>query len=194
MELFLSYFKKNLVCEQCHGQVRLFTRRKLCSLCSKYHSEHYFCSKCLKRLIFKKASLKNKEICTFCNELLEKEQEASKQVSLVSKSFTETTLDSFGEEIILPTLSSFLKNLTEGVALVQKDPLKEYQVTARIGSGFSSTVFRGYLRSSGEEWALKRTKYSSFDEKKALVEEIGLLKMSKHPNVIRCGTCYEYKK
>ena len=64
----------------------------------------------------------------------------------------------------------------------------------KIGQGGSATVFKAVNRQTRGIIALKRVKNIKEELKQRVINEIGIMQLSVHPNVIRYNNCYEYSK
>jgi len=101
--------------------------------------------------------------------------------------------DDLDEENVANLISSkqYKKLMKNKVKVSMKDPLKEYVISSRLGDGGS--VFRATNKKTGQEVALKRVKFQEKDQKTQILNEISILQLSKHENIIECYKAFEYK-
>jgi len=97
----------------------------------------------------------------------------------------------FGMEGLRPpellSAAKLRREQAKAVVLVRENPTKYYGKAKRLGSGASGIVYSMVEKTTKKKFAVKVT---SAEHPDSIREEISLLNMSKHPNVIACHATY----
>ncbi|OMJ90284.1 hypothetical protein SteCoe_7398 [Stentor coeruleus] len=167
MNLIKSYFKSDSRCYKCGHIFALTSTRRICKIC-----KNIFCKNCSISLHHKYLGLlKSKR---FCNDCFKVTPES------ISLSSYET----------LPKQKDFSKTLKSKLKIKHKDPNKDYKIIKEIGSGAVGSVYLAQKEKSEELYALKVINLSPNFEKTRAMNEIGLMQLSTHENVIKCYSAY----
>ncbi|CAF0785211.1 unnamed protein product [Didymodactylos carnosus] len=70
------------------------------------------------------------------------------------------------------------------------NPHTKYQKTEKIGQGASGTVYIAIELSTGEEVAIKQMNLASQPKKELIINEIMVMKLNKHPNIVNYKDSY----
>lgn len=209
MELLTTYLRKPTVCTNCNNYLKFFSKRRRCKVCSNLELENVFCKNC-------SVSLKHKVLwpfntsrfCNPCHDRLKDENRSSLecQRSQVDINDPESPclrlmtdspyMDSSDEEIAPKLMSSkkFKQLVRHNVKICLKDPMTEYDLVSILGEGSGGAVYLANHKKTEKAVALKRIKINEREQKKQVLNEIGLLQLSKHNNIIECFKAFEHKK
>jgi serine/threonine protein kinase len=94
----------------------------------------------------------------------------------------------------LPTSREFSKQLKNQVKIIKKDPYKVYTLIEKIGKGATGNVYKAQNCQSGEIVALKQIELSRQFSKEKILNEIGMMMISSHPNILECFCAFEYQQ
>ena len=94
----------------------------------------------------------------------------------------------------LPKRKEFSKILKSRVKILKQDPLKLYTLINRIGKGATGYVYKVQNNSNGKLVALKQIEPKKQFDKNKIINEIGIMMLSFHPNIIQCFEAYEHNQ
>jgi Protein kinase domain len=176
MDVIKTYFKQDSKCNECQSTFSISKKRRKCKLCSNCYTEKIFCKNCSKAVRHKYFwVLKSKRYCNHCYEALPTESKSE-----------------FSED--LPNYKEFSKILKSKVQIIKHDPLKDYSFIKKIGEGAVGSVYKAQNNTSGTEVALKKIELSKCFEKNKAINEIGIMQLTVHENIIECIAAYQYNK
>eukprot|EP00744_Colponema_vietnamica_P014309 GILI01020032.1.p1 GENE.GILI01020032.1~~GILI01020032.1.p1 ORF type:complete len:517 (+),score=109.31 GILI01020032.1:115-1665(+) len=91
-----------------------------------------------------------------------------------------------------PKLHEFQSELQTTANFLEADPIAQYDVIKKVGEGASGSVYICKDRATGQQFALKSVKVRKESELQDIRNEIALMKLSEHPNVVRCFETYAF--
>ena len=176
MDFIKSFFQQNAKCNGCQCNLTVSMKRRQCRICSNFDIDLFFCKQCSQVIRHKYLKIfKSKRYCNTCYEL-------------------QTIHRRSGTAETLPARLDFHKKLKNTVKIIKQDPLKDYSFISKIGEGSIGSVYKAQNISSGALVALKRISLSKCFEKTKVINEIGLMQLTVHDNIIVCKAAYEFKK
>lgn len=99
-----------------------------------------------------------------------------------------------GSAEILPKKNEFSKKMKNAVKIIKGDPLRDYFIVEKIGEGATGSVFKAEKINVGGQVALKKIELVKGFDRTRVVNEIGLMQMTLHKNIINCISAYESKR
>ncbi|CAG9318354.1 unnamed protein product [Blepharisma stoltei] len=203
MDPFTTHSRRGSECTNCHYEFTFFSKKRKCKVCKKI-----FCRRC--SLTVKHNVLwpfKSYQFCSPCYQCRRQEGHLSyncrvspepngdMESQLVRLDTDSPCLEESDDENLADLISSkqYKRLMKSKIKLSLKDPLSEYVITSQIGDGGSGSVFRATHKKTGREVALKRVKVTAKEQKNQILNEIGLLQISKHENIIECYKAFEHK-
>lgn len=164
--------KRNLdcACQSCGVAFKTNEKSRKCKICSKSYAEKLFCATC-------SVSVKHRFLGPimrqrFCTDCFTKEQRKQD----------------------LPKFKDFSSIIKKKAKIQKKDPLSQYSVVKLLGKGASGVVFEVQNSASGSKHALKIIQLSSAFNKDRAINEIGLMQMTSHENIVRLEEAFEFDK
>lgn len=91
----------------------------------------------------------------------------------------------------LPKRKDFSSIIKKKATIHKKDPLELYSVFKPIGKGASASVFLVMNKETGLKYAMKVIQLTSEFNKDRAVNEIGLMQMTNHENIVKIIEAYE---
>lgn len=82
----------------------------------------------------------------------------------------------------------------KAIKLIKQDPLKLYSFIYKIGKGSTGCVYKVQEHSSGAFFALKQIEPKKQFSREKIMNEIRMMSISAHPNIVECYSAYEHKK
>jgi serine/threonine protein kinase len=80
------------------------------------------------------------------------------------------------------------------VKIIKKDPYKVFTLIRKIGKGATGYVYKAQNSSTGEVVALKQIELSRQFNKEKILNEIGMMMINNHPNILPCYTAFEFQQ
>ena len=74
------------------------------------------------------------------------------------------------------------------------NPNAIYEFIGKIGKGGMSTVYKAQHKQTGEIVAIKHISTGNEELRKRVFNEIGIMQLSAHPNIIQYKACFEQGK
>lgn len=93
---------------------------------------------------------------------------------------------------MLPSRADFDQALKESVVVLTTDPRQEYREMRKLGEGGAGSVYLVESISTSQKYALKKIKPKNTKQRQQIFNEIALMELSKHPNVLEYYSSYEY--
>lgn len=93
---------------------------------------------------------------------------------------------------VMPSRVEFNEALKESVQLISSDPMIEYKLMGRLGEGGAGAVFLVQQESTGNKFALKKIKPRNDKQRSQILNEIALMELSRHTNILEYYTAYEF--
>jgi serine/threonine protein kinase len=78
------------------------------------------------------------------------------------------------------------------VRIEKVNPESIFEIICQIGEGGTSSVFKAVNKKSGQIVGLKNIKISNQDIREKAINEIAIMQLSQHPNIVQYYLCYEY--
>ena len=176
MDFIKTFFQKDAKCNNCQCNFTVSMKRRQCRVCSNVNIDLFFCKQCSQVVRHKYLKIfKSKRYCNTCYN---------------SQTFHKISVSTERPR----AKSAFNKKLKNTVKIIKQDPLKHYSLLLKIGEGSIGSVFKAEKISSGTLVALKRIFLSDCFEKSKVINEIGLMQLTLHENIIACKSSYEFKK
>lgn len=88
----------------------------------------------------------------------------------------------------------YLQDLKNLVKIQKKDPREDFEFVEKIGKGGYSKVYKALHKQTRRISALKHIKLNKLEDRERVINEIGIMQLSRHSNIIQCLTCYEFSK
>lgn len=203
-------FKLTSKRRKCHTCSNIYIGKVFCRNCS------------VKTLNPTLGYLRPKRYCKKCYEILNTSPEshpigASEEIKeepvevllawksvLESAGITQEDINSHPEQIwgtislmmeglpLLPSSAAFDQALKQSVIIHTTDPLEEYRELNKLGEGGAGAVYLVENITTSQRYALKRIKPKNTKQREQILNEIALMELSKHPNVLEYYSCYEF--
>jgi hypothetical protein len=93
---------------------------------------------------------------------------------------------------VMPSRVEFNEALKETVQLRNSDPMTEYKLMGRLGEGGAGAVFLVQQEATGQKFALKKIKPRNEKQRSQILNEIALMELSRHPNILEYFTAYDF--
>lgn len=93
---------------------------------------------------------------------------------------------------MLPSRADYDQVLKQSVDIHNTDPRVEYRELKKIGEGGAGAVYLVENVSTEQRYALKKIKPKNTKQREQILNEIALMELSRHPNVLEYYSCYEY--
>lgn len=94
----------------------------------------------------------------------------------------------------LPIVKLQRKEREKRLKLTKQDPLKLYTFIHKIGKGSTGYVYKVQETSTGKYRALKQIEPKKQFTKEKILNEIQIMSISSHQNIVECFAAYEFKK
>lgn len=78
----------------------------------------------------------------------------------------------------------------ENSQMIQADPREKYRILTMIGQGAYGCVYQVKDMDTGEDYAIKRITPTSEELKQEILQEIALLKICEHQNILKLYDSY----
>lgn len=95
---------------------------------------------------------------------------------------------------MLPKTKEFEGKLKKQARIKQKNPFDEYIIIKQLGQGAVGQVFEVQDKQTGEKFAIKVIKLVENFEKSRALNEIGLMQLTSHSNIVKFFDSYEVNK
>lgn len=214
---FLSrLFKKSLKCENCLDSFPS-SQIESCTKCRNFYSGQKVCRTCSKtvkrKILF--VTITN-FVCLTCSATKRRSLSQSVAPVELSESFysdfgsschavalKDINFHKFVEDDAksadLPSMREvrciqYLQDLKTLVKIQKKDPREDFEFVEKIGKGGYSKVYKAVHKQTRRISALKHIKLNKQEDRERVINEIGIMQLSRHPNIIQCLTCYEFSK
>lgn len=93
---------------------------------------------------------------------------------------------------VMPSRVEYNEALKESVQLMSADPMAEYTLMGKLGEGGAGAVFLVQQDSTGLKFALKKIKPRNEKQRSQILNEIALMELSRHPNILEYYTAYDF--
>ena len=93
---------------------------------------------------------------------------------------------------VMPSSVEFDEALKESVQLRDTDPMAEYKLMGRLGEGGAGAVYLVQQESTGQKFALKKIKPRNSKQRSQILNEIALMELSRHPNILDYFIAYDF--
>ena len=95
----------------------------------------------------------------------------------------------------MPTQDESQEQLNESTIIKNEDPSQYYEIINKIAVGGFAKVFKVRRKSDGHICALKYTEPKNENERKMLINEIGLMQICQDDSeIIQCLEAFDFKK
>jgi serine/threonine protein kinase len=91
-------------------------------------------------------------------------------------------------------LKQFRQDLKTLVKIQKNNPRDFFNFGRKIGEGGFSKVFQVTHKETSKVSALKQIKIDKNERKNDVINEIGMMQISRHANIIECFSCYQFEK
>lgn len=95
---------------------------------------------------------------------------------------------------MLPKTKDFMSKLKKQAIIKKKNPFDDYLIIKLLGQGAVGQVLEVQDKQTGEKFAIKAIKLAENFEKSRAVNEIGLMQLTSHPNIVKFWDAYEVEK
>jgi len=93
---------------------------------------------------------------------------------------------------MLPSRADFDQAFKESVVILTTDPRQEYRLTSKLGEGGAGAVYLAENINTSQKYALKKIKPKNLKQRSQIFNEIALMELSRHPNVLEYHSSYEF--
>jgi hypothetical protein len=93
---------------------------------------------------------------------------------------------------MLPSRADFDQAFKESVVILTTDPRQEYRLTSKLGEGGAGAVYLVENINTSQKYALKKIKPKNPKQRNQIFNEIALMELSRHPNVLEYYSSYEF--
>ena len=93
----------------------------------------------------------------------------------------------------MPSQKSFEEIIEENSQLIEADPREKYRILTMLGQGAFGCVYKVKDMDTGEDYAIKRLSPTSEELKEEILQEIALLKICDHHNILKLYDSYNYE-
>ena len=93
----------------------------------------------------------------------------------------------------MPSQKSFEEIIEENSRLIEADPREKYRILNTLGQGAFGCVYKVKDMDTGEDYAIKRLSPTNEELKQEILQEIALLKICNHPNILKLYDGYRYE-
>ena len=93
---------------------------------------------------------------------------------------------------VMPSSVEFDEALKESVQLRNTDPMADYTLMGRLGEGGAGAVYLVQQGSTGQKFALKKIKPRNNKQRSQILNEIALMELSRHPNILEYFIAYDF--
>mmetsp|Transcript_8799 Transcript_8799/g.17121 ORF Transcript_8799/g.17121 Transcript_8799/m.17121 type:complete len:299 (-) Transcript_8799:637-1533(-) len=94
----------------------------------------------------------------------------------------------------MPSKSSYIQERSQIVNLVEQNPLDFYTISKELGKGASGSVMQATRTSDGKQVALKKVTMKNANDTENLLNEIALMQLSQHANVLQYFETYSFER
>jgi serine/threonine protein kinase len=94
----------------------------------------------------------------------------------------------------LPKFKDFSSIIKKKAVIKKKDPSLSFSILTLLGRGASGSVFSVQNLDSNSKHAMKIIELSPTFNKSQAINEIGLMQMTSHENIVRLEEAFEFEK
>ena len=215
MSFFINLFRKQRICNVC-SQTFPSSQIETCIKCRKIQLGLKVCKNCA---IFQKRQAIfvyiSSAICSNCTSARRQSlsssfshpvelnssfssQDKEKSIPLKDISFSkfyedkEPTMDLPSSTKVIPR--KFKQDLKTLAKIQRLNPRDLFEFSQKIGKGGFSKVYKVLNKKNNKISAIKHIKVEKTAEKSTIINEIGIMQISQHPNIVECLSCYKFEK
>lgn len=199
VDVLASVFKPDLLCAGCDLKFSLISKRRKCAVCSSLHLEKIFCKKCSIKVPDQHLGMLNPtRYCKTCydssvaNSGLIKGTGASRHSARIAPAQS-SEVPHKPHEPEAPTEIQFDQALFRAGTMRSTDPYETYTLIKQLGVGASGSVSLVQHRETQVQYALKLVIPRSERMEDQIINEIALVQISKHPNIMEYLESYHYQ-
>ena len=201
----MDALKTSAECNSCSAKFSKKVERKQCQQCRLH-----YCKGCLCTLKVRSWFSRNKRFCGRCLAAWQEKtaklkshsaehelRESSNRDSLEFMRPSETSIVLTGlhaagyPQSPVPNKRKFLKTLREAVRLSEQDPRELYEIEKKFAKGSQGVLYTAVHRATQHRVALKRAKLKPGQG--LALNEVGMLKISQHPNVVALEEAFKFR-
>lgn len=199
VDVLASVFKPDLLCAGCDAKFSLISKRRKCAVCSSLQAEKIFCKKCSIKIPDPHLGMLNPtRYCRSCydssvaNSGSIKGSAASRHSARIAptQSSPSPRKPALPEA---PTALQFDQALFKAGTMRSTDPYQTYTLVKQLGVGASGSVSLVQHRETGVQYALKLVVPRNERMEDQIINEIAIVQISKHPNIMEYVESYHYQ-
>jgi len=95
---------------------------------------------------------------------------------------------------VLPKTKEFASTLKKQARLKRKNPFDDYDIIRVLGEGAFGQVLEVRNKQTGENFAMKVIKLGENFQKSRALNEIGLMQLTSHKNIVKLCDSYEIEE
>lgn len=198
VDVLVSVFKPDLLCAGCEAKFSLISKRRKCAVCSSLQTEKIFCKKCSIKVPDHHLGMLNPtRYCRSCydssvaNSGLLKGSAASRHSARIAPAQPPSPHKATEPEA--PTEIQFDQALFKAGTMRSTDPYQTYSLVKQLGVGASGSVSLVQHKETGVQYALKLVVPRSERMEDQIINEIAIVQLSKHPNIMEFVESYHYQ-
>lgn len=119
---------------------------------------------------------------------------ALKGIKCEAGAFLHTVKDAIRKQFSnLPSQRSYEDIVAENSQLIESDPREKYRILSILGQGAYGSVYHVKDMDTGEDYAMKRISPGDENMKQEILQEIALLKICEHENILKLYDSYSFE-